>query len=362
VVEGSLNLDGGKIFPTANNTLTLRNGVTTQVSPSGNSFVSGPLVRESEGAPSLFFPIGKDTNYRPLTLNITTAPAGITSYTAEQKEGPAADQTLVSPVARVSNLRNYTVTPSPVPAAGTFQGTIELSFGANDGVTDPSLPSLVVAKSNGSGWESIGRSANTTNTLNSAPFSSFSSFALASTNAVGPQNPLPVQLLSFVAERQAAAVHVAWTTASESNNARFEVQRTAAGKEFSTIATVAGQGSSTRQHSYFVLDRQPLAGLAYYRLRQVDADGKASFSPVVAVATGKVLTLFPNPAHAELHLVAPAANAHYRVLSLLGSVMLQGQAPNGTATLDVTTLPAGLYQLEITSAAGRVVRKFTKQN
>ncbi|MBD2716340.1 choice-of-anchor D domain-containing protein [Microvirga sp. STR05] len=372
VVEGNLNLDGGKIFTTAANSLTLRVGVTTQVSASGTSFVSGPLVRESVNAPSLFFPIGKGTNYRPLTLNISTAPAGITRYTAEQNEGVPADQTLLGDLKRVSRYRTYSVTPSPAPAAGTFSGTIELSFGTNDGVTDPSASSLVVAKSNGSGWENIGRSASTgtstgggstayvAGTLTSNVFTSFSDFALASTDPDVLINPLPVTLISFAAERQGEVVNVAWATASEKDNARFEVQRSADGNAFSTLESVEGHGTTTRRHDYRIVDRQPLATLAYYRLRQLDTNGKATFSPVVTVAPGKELALYPNPTRASLTLVAPATAATYRVISTVGSVVLEGQAPTGTATLDVAKLPAGLYQLEVTSAAGRTVRKFTK--
>lgn len=172
--------------------------------------------------------------------------------------------------------------------------------------------------------------------------------------------PLPVELVRFAAGRQAEAVRVEWATATEKNNAYFEVQRSATGKEFSSIARVEGVGNSSRLQSYLILDQRPLPGTSYYRLRQVDLDGTASFSPVVAVAPSKELVLYPNPAHDELYLQYPSGPSRYRVLSLPGQVVLEGSAPTGSATLNLASLPAGLYQLELTSDAGRMVRKFIK--
>jgi hypothetical protein len=198
-------------------------------------------------------------------------------------------------------------------------------------------------------------------TLTSGAFPSFGDFTLASTDPDIVRNPLPVELTAFTAQRQAAGVLLKWTTASEKNSARFEVQRSADGKSFGTIASVEAQGQSTQALTYSALDRQAPAGTSYYRLRQVDRDGKASLSPVVAVSEASDVTLYPNPARAELHLVLPVA-ARYRVLNSTGSVVLAGDAPAGDATLRVETLPAGLYQLEVTSAAGRTTRKFIRQD
>jgi trimeric autotransporter adhesin len=328
---------------------------------SSTSFVSGPLARQTDATSSLLFPLGKGTSYRPLTLIIAAQAAGTVTYTAEQKEGANAQvfdnaASPLDPLTRVSNIRRYTVTASDNTG---FSGSIKLSYGPNDDVNNPASPSLAIGKNNGGGWYNIGRTAADASTVTSSSFTSFSDFALASTDADITNNPLPVELLSFQSERQQETVRVTWATASERNNARFEVQRSATSREFHTIASVPGQGTTIRRHDYTVLDQQPLPGLAYYRLRQLDIDGKESFSPAVAVATSREIALYPNPVRTELHLTAPAAT--YRVLSMVGSMVLAGTATNGTAILDVTKLPAGMYHLEVTTASGRVVRKFIKE-
>lgn len=174
--------------------------------------------------------------------------------------------------------------------------------------------------------------------------------------------PLPVTLRSFTAARSAEGITVRWSTATEKNNAYFEVQRSEGGHNFYTIDTQQGQEQSSTTRYYTTLDQRPLSGVGYYRLRQLDYDGTATFSPVITVASGMELTLFPNPVRTELNLVAAGSNAHYRVLNTLGHVVLSGTTPTGTALLDVSSLPVSLYQLEVTSTSGRVIRKFIKEN
>ncbi|RYU77724.1 choice-of-anchor D domain-containing protein [Hymenobacter persicinus] len=370
VALNRLTLTSGVLTTTATNLLTL-NAPATLTGGSNTSYVAGPLARASAaGASALTFPVGKGGKFRPATLTIETQ-TNPTTYVAELFNSSARTTAVQAPLTRVSAIRYVNITPQGGQPDG-FRGTVTLSFDTDDAVTDPSLASLVVAKRSLSTdpWINIDRSASTgtansgafvAGTLTSGAFTSFSDFALASTDPASVDNPLPVELTRFSAAWQADGVQVKWATASEKNNARFEVQRSADGKEFSTIATVQGQGQSTRAHAYAFLDRQPLTTVAYYRLRQVDFDGKASLSPKVTVEAATTVSVFPNPARTELHVLLPAT-AHYRVLSTVGSVVLEGNSANGGATLNVASLPAGMYQLEVTSAAGRVVRKFIKEN
>ncbi|WBA43574.1 T9SS type A sorting domain-containing protein [Hymenobacter canadensis] len=376
VSDGDLDFDGGKITTSyiagstpARSTLQI-NELTVTTGSSNTAFVDGPLscLIEAGGNTNVTLSIGKGSAFRPIRLQIS-AQGNDVIYTAEQINMAPASPVLLGDLRRVSRIRYYSIVPNVIPTA--FSGNITLSFGTDDQVTDPTATSLVVAKNNGSGWENIGHSTATgtadagnfvPGTLTSGTFTSFSDFALASTDPDVTNNPLPVELIRFTAQRQTNAVRLDWATASEQNNARFEVQRSADGAQFRTLATVAGQGTTAQRHTYSALDRQPLPGTAYYRLRQVDTNGQASFSPVVAVAAGKELSLYPNPAHTELQVVAPAPEATYRVLSTIGAVMLEGKTSTGTATLNVAALPAGLYHLEVTTAAGRVMRKFTRQD
>ncbi|MDO7875684.1 Ig-like domain repeat protein [Hymenobacter sp. ASUV-10] len=173
----------------------------------------------------------------------------------------------------------------------------------------------------------------------------FSEFYLTGSSA-----PLPVELLSFTAAKRGLAVQLAWRTASEKNSARFEVERSGDGRTFARIGTVAAQGSTARPTAYtFLDDHYPGDGnspgatnVRYYRLRQVDRDGSASYSPVRAVTVGgpSELTLSPNPAHAAVAVAGMRAGAAVEVYDALGRAVARATADaGGTAKL---ALPAGL--------------------
>ncbi len=98
--------------------------------------------------------------------------------------------------------------------------------------------------------------------------------------------PLPVELLYFSAKLKEKTVLLNWSTASEINNAYFEVQRSRNNEVFETIDIVNGAGNSTSVNSYTAADESPYEGVSYYRLRQVDYDGKFDFSQVVPVEVG----------------------------------------------------------------------------
>ncbi|GAB3328766.1 hypothetical protein GCM10027511_38710 [Hymenobacter humi] len=178
----------------------------------------------------------------------------------------------------------------------------------------------------------------------------------------GNASPLPVELTRFNATSQAQAVNLSWATASEKNNDRFEVQRSATGDAFQTIGTVKGQGNSSSLHDYTFVDSRPLAGQSYYRLRQVDADGTSTFSPV-ATAQGPnniCVAVYPNPSASTVTLPATMGAVRYRILNTLGQELLSGKAA-GNDRLDLTTLNKGTFFLELTGESGRTTQRLVRE-
>ncbi|SHL41425.1 T9SS type A sorting domain-containing protein [Hymenobacter psychrotolerans] len=175
-------------------------------------------------------------------------------------------------------------------------------------------------------------------------------------------------LVAFGAVRDGAVVRCDWKTASEQNNRRFVVERSANGQDFTALGTVAGSGTTSTARSYSYTDVAPLAGTAYYRLRQEDTDGTAAYSPVVAVqgcagcGVGRLaLAVAPNPGTGLFRLL----DQHNAPLAITGTVSnLMGQTVrelHAEATLDLSTQPAGVYLLRVSTAQGPQVLRVVKE-
>lgn len=113
-------------------------------------------------------------------------------------------------------------------------------------------------------------------------------------------NPVPVELISFTASAAGREVTLSWSTATELNNAGFEILRSSDNIAFENIAFVKGKGTSTERNSYSFVDKDLNPSVYYYRLRQMDFDGSNSYSAVIEISVGipAVFNLsqnYPNP-------------------------------------------------------------------
>ena len=394
IISYSTNAIAPLSLPSTANIFDGRSSKGTDV----GSFVNGPVARTTTGpVTNLSFPVGKVAtngagNYRPMFLTTTNQNNAIT-YKGEQME-TLPNQTFAanSNLTRVSFRRYFNLAPNVVPTSATgttFSATVTLTFDFDDFVNYPQDNTFVIAKNDavGNPWTNAGRSTavGTANNglpvagtltsaafpvgpvTNFAPFSapgSGSNFSLASTstaNGFPGVNPLPVALTRFAARAQASGIALDWATASEKNNERFEVERSADGTSFKAVGTVKGQGNSTSAHEYAFLDAKPLIGQSYYRLRQVDFDGATAFSPVatVNVERGNELA-YPSPSNGTITLAASLGALEYRIINNLGQTVLRGHAA-GNEHLNLTALPKGVYLLEIIDNTGRTTQRLLRE-
>ena len=102
----------------------------------------------------------------------------------------------------------------------------------------------------------------------------------------GEEGALPVSFRAFTASRSNSVVALKWTTAMESNNLGFEIQRlvgTGTWQAISFIATQAGGGNSSSDLTYTYTDQNSTKGISQYRIRQIDIDGRSKLSEIRVV-------------------------------------------------------------------------------
>ena len=169
--------------------------------------------------------------------------------------------------------------------------------------------------------------------------------------------PLPVELISFKAQRHVQGVSLTWATASELDNKGFEVQVSTDSKDFAAIGFVASKvGTTSIRQDYGFLDTRAVSGTRYYRLKQVDVDGKFEYSAIKAVAleggSGEVAA-YPNPFDDVVVVKlkgTEARNVRLLLLNAQGKAIVEQQqeTAGNTVTMDMSSVSAkGMYILHV---------------
>ena len=163
-------------------------------------------------------------------------------------------------------------------------------------------------------------------------------------------NVVAVNLSSFTAQRSNDISLLKWSTAQESNNLGFEIQRSAAGNftagNYSVLGFVNGNGTTSQVSNYETKDLAPLKGKNFYRLKQVNIDNSFRTSEIREVdfdGSNKPL-VYPNPFSGMISVENVADNTDFRILNATGQTVLQGKLKNNQ--IDASRLVKGIYILQ----------------
>ena len=208
---------------------------------------------------------------------------------------------------------------------------------------------------------------------------SFTSAALSSSAPA-----LPVELVSFVATANRLSATLSWMTATEHDNAGWEIEKKAVSGRLSAdsqqptaeswvrVGFVSGSGNSNATQSYSFMDENLSAGRYAYRLKQIDHSGASTYSYAAEVVVGvapKTFTLneaYPNPFNPSTRISFSVETTHassLRVYNLLGqhmATLFDGVAEAGKLyerTFEAGSLPSGLYLVQLESGGRSSVKR-----
>lgn len=176
-------------------------------------------------------------------------------------------------------------------------------------------------------------------------------------------SPLPIELTTFKAEPCDENVCLSWSTATETNNDFFTIEKTLNGNQYEFVTTVNGAGNSTTTLHYSAIDHAPYEGVSYYRLKQTDFDGHFTYSNLEEVNFTKPdqfsLDVFPNPNFGEnINLSINAAKDEEVLVVVYDAtgresyskvIVTNDQAGNVYAIDPSGKLSAGIYLITATS-------------
>lgn len=169
---------------------------------------------------------------------------------------------------------------------------------------------------------------------------------------------LPVKLTFLRANHQDEGVVLDWETASEQDNAYFQVEHSTHGNNFQAIGELPGKGTVHTANKYHFVHGNPSNGVNYYRLKQVDYDGKFEYSKIVSVVIRQEepVSIFPNPTDGPLFVKGFTEESVARVTDTAGKVVWENALP-GNGMIDLGGQPKGFYFVEITTGNQRFLTR-----
>ncbi len=234
-------------------------------------------------------------------------------------------------------------------AINNYNGDQDLDISLGTGTV---LGTVAYESEEGEFWEDLGAvDVSSTQTL---PAKSITTYVIS-------LSPLPVELARFNATAVGSNAQLTWTTASETDNARFEVLHSRDGTTFADIGSVAGSGTTSEPLSYTFLDSDLKEGTHYYRLRQVDFSGEATLSPIVSLNVGASskaqVIAYPNPFTDQITLSGNGdwSGAKVTLTDVMGRTVKVASVEGLPFTLSTSDVPEGIYLIRLQSATQAVV-------
>ncbi len=368
-ISNNLTLTLGNISSNAINLLTILDNATVS-GVSNSSYVSGPVRKEGNDA--FTFPVGKGGYYRPIAISAPSATNH--HFTAEfflaNSDGSYSHSSKDASLHHLSTCEYWILNRTN----GSSNVNVTLSWDAPScGVTN--LGDLKVARWNGSQWKDHGNGGTSGGTssgtiVTAAAVTSFSPFTLSSNSE---ENPLPVNLLHFQATVETESkVLLEWATTSENNSDYFSIEASTDAVNYHEVSRVSAAGNSNVLLEYRAFDNAPASDISYYRLKQVDLDGKFTYSNIevanIPTLWRNEMIISPNPV---IHFMDVRIDPDRFSLPEIELVDIQGRTilsrsaylvdPSNPLRLDLNTVPAGLYFLKISEngfvATKRVIKR-----
>jgi hypothetical protein len=201
----------------------------------------------------------------------------------------------------------------------------------------------------GGEWIRVGALQNGSSRSVTVTTTSFSDWTLSDGNA-----PLPVTLTSFTGKATQFGNQLNWTTSSEVNNQGFNIERSTDGKTFTKIGFVKGFGTINTKQTYQFIDVNSTE--AYYRLQQVDFDGKTEYSATIKVGENtfsNLLEVFPNPASDKV-TIRTNGTGKIEIVNNLGQLLIT-QPATETNEINISKLAKGVYSVKFTGVSQKLV-------
>ncbi len=237
----------------------------------------------------------------------------------------------------------YQVGASTVNAGGTWIDFNTLDFTSNDLVGTTAISGTISGLGLAVGQNIVFRWVST-NPANGDDGLGIDNFNLS--NII-----LPVKFSGFNLYIVNKNNTISFTTASETNNDYFTIERSGDGKSYDAIGTIDGAGNSSKEISYEFVDEKPLAGINYYRIKQTDFDGRFTYSEIRSVRFKGLnnVNVTPRTTEGQINITTDLEAYTIDIHNAAGQVVKTFPAMGLDQTISIESLVAGVYYIRINS-------------
>lgn len=174
---------------------------------------------------------------------------------------------------------------------------------------------------------------------------------------------LPVEFIDFNGQFiDLKTVSLIWSTASESNNDYFIIEKSKDGINWNELAQLNGQGTSNHIVNYQHYDYYPYANLTYYRLKQVDFDGSQKYLKTISVTQQRqnIFSIYPIPSNDFIYVNhKEISNESFKIYNSLGQIVndqISITSNNEVYQIDITNLEIGIYFVKFENGIYRFIK------
>lgn len=218
----------------------------------------------------------------------------------------------------------------------------------------------------------------TSTTTNGNPGTDNSGGLVSASPGGGPNNggiipnsptPLPIELISFEGTAEYNKIKLTWSTATETDNDYFTVERSADGIHFNSIGKVDGAGNSLSTKNYSLYDTKPYPTINYYRLKQTDFDESYTYSKIISITSENEssYTIYPNPASTSEPVYVLFGKNHTNSIELsiyditgkliTTTIIKELTEDHQTKKINTTELAKGIYMIRFYDGIKNQVKK-----
>lgn len=173
---------------------------------------------------------------------------------------------------------------------------------------------------------------------------------------------LPLDWLSFTIRDCNGSACLEWKTQNEVNTATFEIENSRDGIHYSRVTTLNAR-NTPGHHTYQYTDESPAYGTSYYRIKQLDLDGRYTYSKTeqVTIIAANNISVTPNPAYGFVKLRGIEKADRVTITNIAGQQLKEWRNVNGNQSLDISSIPNGIYIIKVTGKQTEKAFKIIKQ-